>query len=230
MSFSGQIIHHWSPPATQLSPVAPRSCLHVPAATHWAMALTGLLNQVRGTDRFQTLREQGQAYSSMWRLSLLNGQKRSLALNSHEGGKAKYCLNCWELGQAPKTPRSSTAPRPASNHLNPVLQLVQGRPWWESEAGEGWPSFTLIQVSYKSWLLLSLIFILQWWVSGIVAGVDTVAAIVTNLHVGRLGHNIAFHWSKQHFLEFDNPLSVLKGLFMECTAHLHGMKGLEKVP
>ena len=37
----------WSPPDTQLSPVAPRSCLHATAATPRATASTGRQNLVR---------------------------------------------------------------------------------------------------------------------------------------------------------------------------------------
>ena len=59
MSFSGQLIHYWSPPDTQHSPVAPRCYLHVIMATPQAMVLTGCLNQVRVTGKYQTLGELG---------------------------------------------------------------------------------------------------------------------------------------------------------------------------
>ena len=58
-------IHLWSPPGTQLSHMAPHSCLHATVATSWAMASTGQLNHVRVANRSETLSELGLAYLCM---------------------------------------------------------------------------------------------------------------------------------------------------------------------
>ena len=47
------------PTGTQLSPMAPQSCLHVAAATPCAMALTGWPNQVRVANGSQALGDIG---------------------------------------------------------------------------------------------------------------------------------------------------------------------------
>ena len=55
----------WSPPDTQLSPVAPRSCLHATAATPRATASTGRQNLVRVADAFITIGDLGLVYLCM---------------------------------------------------------------------------------------------------------------------------------------------------------------------
>ena len=55
----------WSPPDTQLSPVAPRSCLHATAATPRATASTGRQNLVRVADAFITIGDLGPVYLCM---------------------------------------------------------------------------------------------------------------------------------------------------------------------
>ena len=54
MSFSGCLIHHWSPPDTQLSPMASRSDLHVTVAT----------SQKNGFDRLAKPGENNQQVSN----------------------------------------------------------------------------------------------------------------------------------------------------------------------
>ena len=54
-----------SPPGTQLSHVAPHSCLHTTTTTPQATALTGQLNHVRVANGSETLGELGLAYLCM---------------------------------------------------------------------------------------------------------------------------------------------------------------------
>ena len=115
----------WSLPGTQLSPVAPRSCLHATAATPWATASTGWLNLVRVADRFGT-------FSEFWGLptracevwTSADSAEETFMVQRRERRLQQRTVECIEQDEARRTSWSSTASVSISSRLDLVLPLV----------------------------------------------------------------------------------------------------------
>ena len=108
----------WSPPDTQLSPVAPRSCLHATAATPRATASTGRQNLVRVADAFITIGDLGLVYLCMWRLDLADCAEETTRLVQRAGRRTQQSVVEREQGTVR---HKDTAGHPLHPNLSPVV-------------------------------------------------------------------------------------------------------------
>lgn len=111
----------WSSLSTQLSPVAPSSCLHATAVTPRATALTGRLNEVRVADGSQTLGELELAYYTCkdW-ITVVSAEDTILV--QRRGTRSQQCIvECSEQDEARTGYLGhSLHPSPSSSRLDLV--------------------------------------------------------------------------------------------------------------
>ena len=142
----------WSPPDTQLSPVAPRSCLHATAATPRATASTGRQNLVRVADAFITIGDLGPVYLCMWRLDLADCAVETTRLVQRAGRRTQQSVVEREQGTVR---HKYTAGHPLHPNLSPVVSIYLATgPSQEGTREWGWRaaqlSLTIIQLTRKS--------------------------------------------------------------------------------
>ena len=142
----------WSPPDTQLSPVAPRSCLHATAATPRATASTGRQNLVRVADAFITIGDLGLLYLCMWRLDLADCAEETTRLVQRAGSRTQQSVVEREQGTVR---HKDTAGHSLHLNLSPVVSIYLATgPSQKGTREWGWRaaqlSLTIIQLTRKS--------------------------------------------------------------------------------
>ena len=110
MSFSGQLVLHWSPPDTQLSPVAPRSC----SMGQWPHACKPLwLAAIQGEGSQSGLKPSGEPDRGVWNVHTLLDRDASSRPErrdrTHLEGLGRYQIDFAAISETRLTEEGSIA-------------------------------------------------------------------------------------------------------------------------